>query len=57
MDVGLFEGLALVVAFAAAADSQEHLGASLFEVHLQRHEREPLFVRLGGNAVDLTAVQ
>ena len=46
---GRFHFFALVVQLAAAADAQQHLGPALLEVHLQRHERQALFVGLLAN--------
>ena len=40
----------------AAADPHQHLHAALFEIHLQRHEREPLLQGPIRKLADLTAV-
>src|SRR4051794_25376512 len=49
--------LPLVMLLLAASDAEFHLGAAVFEIHSQRHQRETLLRRLARELGDLAFVQ
>ena len=53
----LFQVLALIVQLPAAADAQQHFGSTFFEVHFQRHERQPFLVRAMGKLFDFAPMR
>src|SRR6187402_649670 len=55
--VGRLERLPFVVEVFAARHGQLHFCTPFFEVHPERHQREPLVGRLAGELLDLTLMQ
>src|SRR5690606_1327444 len=52
----LAQGLALVVLLTPAAHAERSLGDPVLEVEVERDERQPLPLDLGGELADLAAV-
>src|SRR5262245_46426193 len=57
LHVALLDLLPLIVQFAASAHAQKKFGAALFEVQLERHQRQALLVRLAGELTNFATVQ